>query len=358
MIDFPASPTIGQQFSAAGVVWTWDGTKWLPSGLSPTVVPGINDNRIINGDFRIDQRNGGASGSASGYTIDRWQFSTTQVGRVYWQQNSSGSSIIYQGFPYYLGLTTISAYTVSATDYFAVMQTIEADMVSDFAWGTANAQPVTLSFLARSSIIGSFSGSIRNAGSTRAYPFSFNLPAANTWTNIVITIPGDTAGTWVMSGNAASLIVNFDVGSGANFRAATGGWQGGGFIGVTGSASIVATANAKFYVTGVKLEIGSVATPYNRQSLAKSMVDCQRYYQIYGSLNASGYNAAGSVAYGNYIIPAMRAAPTVVFSNQGYLNASAMVTNNVDAVSLRTQITVTAVGFGSGNTTVALSAEL
>ena len=69
MIDFPASPTVGQQFTAAGVTWTWDGTKWLPSGLSPTVVPGINDNRIINGDMRIDQRNNGASGTAVGYRL-------------------------------------------------------------------------------------------------------------------------------------------------------------------------------------------------------------------------------------------------------------------------------------------------
>ena len=63
MIDFPASPTIGEQFTAAGVTWVWDGTKWLPSGLSPTVVPGINDNRIINGDMSIDQRNNGAAGT-------------------------------------------------------------------------------------------------------------------------------------------------------------------------------------------------------------------------------------------------------------------------------------------------------
>ena len=65
MLDFPAA-TPGQTYTAAGVTWIWDGTKWLPSGLSPTVVPGINDNRIINGDMRIDQRNNGASGTASG----------------------------------------------------------------------------------------------------------------------------------------------------------------------------------------------------------------------------------------------------------------------------------------------------
>ena len=72
MLDFPNSPSVSQAFTAAGVTWIWDGTKWLPSGLSPTVVPGINDNRIINGDMRIDQRNSGASGTANAYTADRW----------------------------------------------------------------------------------------------------------------------------------------------------------------------------------------------------------------------------------------------------------------------------------------------
>ena len=66
MIDFPASPTPGQRFTAAGATWIWDGAKWLPEGLAPTVAPGINDNRIINGDMRIDQRNNGASGTATG----------------------------------------------------------------------------------------------------------------------------------------------------------------------------------------------------------------------------------------------------------------------------------------------------
>ena len=56
MIDFPASPTPGQRFTAAGATWIFDGVKWLPEGLAPTVAPGINENRIINGDMRIDQR--------------------------------------------------------------------------------------------------------------------------------------------------------------------------------------------------------------------------------------------------------------------------------------------------------------
>ena len=363
MIDFPASPTLGQQFTAAGVTWTWDGAKWTASGLSVAYVPlagfvpAMNDNRIINGDMRIDQRNNGASGTATGYTVDRWLFQASLATKGAWQR-SVNSPMPSAGFPNGLMFTSNSAYTPLTADYFIFAQKIEADMISDFAWGTANAQLVTLSFWAYSNQTGAFGGSIRDAANTRSYPFSFSIPAASTWTKIVITIPGDTAGAWVMNGNAASVMVNFDLGAGATFRGPANAWASANYVGVTGSASIVATNAANFVLTGVKLEIGSVATPYNRQSLAKSMADCQRYYQIYTSLNASGYNAASGVAYGNYVLPAMRAAPTVVFSNQSYLNASAMAMGTVDVASLRTQITVTAAGFGSGNATVALSAEL
>ena len=153
-------------------------------------------------------------------------------------------------------------------------------MIGDFAWGTSGAQPVTLSFWARSSLTGTFTGSLTNYAGTRSYPFTFSLPAANTWTRIVITIPGDTAGTWVMSGNCGALSVTFDLGAGANFSGPAGAWASGNFVGATGAVSVVATNAATFYVTGVKLEIGSVATPFNRQSLAKSMADCQRYYEV------------------------------------------------------------------------------
>ena len=126
-----------------------------------------------------------------------------------------------------------------------------------------------------------FSGAIRNYASTRSYPFTFSLPVANVWTKIAVTIPGDTAGTWVLQGNGGGLTVDFDLGSGSTFRGPANAWAATvspGYAGVTGANSMVATAGAGMSFTGVKLEIGSVATPFNRQSLTKSMADCQRYY--------------------------------------------------------------------------------
>jgi hypothetical protein len=314
MIDFPANPTVGEEFTdpASGATWTWDGVKWTAAGLNvaylplrggtmlgPLVLeadptaplepvtlqmfdryPMIGDSRIINGDMRIDQRNAGASGSGtSTYTIDRWYYSSTQPAKGTWGRNVNAVASP-PGFPYYWGFQSSSTYVLTATDNFFVRQYIEADMVSDFAWGTPNAQPVTLSFWAYSNQTGTFSGSIVLVpAGTRSYPFQFSIPVANTWTKITITIPGDTAGAWSMSGSGASVGLLFNLGSGTNSLGPANVWATAFYAGATGSVQVAATNAATFYVTGVKLEIGTVATPYNRQSLAKSMADCQRYFE-------------------------------------------------------------------------------
>src|SRR5580765_8475245 len=110
----------------------------------------IGDNRLINGDMRIDQRNNGASGTASGYTVDRWAFGSNLTTKGNWQRYAGGPATL--GFPYCLAFNSTSAYSSVSTDYFQFSQTIEADAISDFAWGTVGAQPITLSFLAFSSL--------------------------------------------------------------------------------------------------------------------------------------------------------------------------------------------------------------
>ena len=186
------------------------------------------DNRVINGDMRIDQRWSGAAGTASGYTVDRWQYTALQAAKGNWQR-LAGPVVL--GFSYCLGFISSSSYAALASDYFLFMQSIEADTVSDFAWGTANAQPVTLSFLVSSTLTGTFGGSIRNAAGTRSYPFSYLIPTANIWTKIILNIPGDATGTWVISGNAASLLITFSLGIGASFAGfPANAWVAGNFI--------------------------------------------------------------------------------------------------------------------------------
>jgi hypothetical protein len=288
---------------------------------------GIGDNRIINGDMRIDQRWNGASGTAVGYTVDRWRYAATQTPNLTWGRNWSNRGPPY--FPYALGASNSggATYAPVATDYFCFLQSIEADMISDFQFGTANAQPITLSFLAfANQLPGTFSGSIQNYAGTRSYPFTFTIPSTITWTLITITIPGDTAGTWVTMGNAGALNVCFDLGSGANFRGPANAWAASNYVGATGANNIQSGLNYGLWITGVKLEIGSEATAFNRQSLATSLADCLRYFQV------QVMNARGPVWLENQIVEnavlfpvTMRDTPTSTFISSNYtpLNVAA-----------------------------------
>jgi hypothetical protein len=341
-----------------------DGTsiKAAADGTISTVLIPMGDNRLINGDMRIDQRNNGASGAANNvYTIDRWFYGATQASKGNWARNSSGSGVPGPaGFPYCLGFASSSAYASLATDNFYFQQRIEADMISDFAWGTSGAQPVTLSFWVYSSLTGTFSGCLENGAANRGYPFSFSIPVANTWTRIVVIIPGDTGGTWTLSGNGVGLYAIFDLGSGANFRAPAGAWATGNYVGATGAVSVVATNGATFYLTGVKLEIGSVATPYNRQSLAKCLADCQRYYQVLASMQLGGNSqVTGPITTAAIpLSPQMRAQPTVTTSNLSYGNASALTLAPSSSNVVQTFLSVTAVGAWNANFNMLSSAEL
>jgi hypothetical protein len=233
-------------------------------------------NRIINGAMVIDQRNAGASVTGNGFPVDRFQIPVSQSSKLTAQQNA-GSVTPPAGFTNYLGVTSSSAYSVLASDYFLIYQGIEGFNTADLAWGTANAQPVTLSFWARSSLTGTFGGSLRNAAAVRAYPFSYTISAANTWEYKTITIAGDTTGTWLTS-NSAGICLYFDLGSGTNLRGTAGVWNSNGNVGVTGSVSVVGTNGATFYITGVQLEEGTAASPFENRLYGTELALCQRYY--------------------------------------------------------------------------------
>ena len=344
-----------------GIAAVGVGTTWARADhVHPTDAHALGDNRIINGDMRIDQHNNGALISPAvnaTYTIDRWMFQGGQPGKFSGGRNAVGVTGPL-GFPYYLGYQSLSAYTPLTGDTFLVSQAIEADMIGDLAWGTANAQIVTLSFWAYSGLTGTFSGAICNYANTRAYPFTFSLPSGSTWTKITVTIPGDTSGTWVMSGNAGSMLLRFDLGSGATFRGTANTWQAGNIVGATGAVNVVSTSGAVFFVTGVKLEIGSVATPYNRQSLAKSMADCQRYYS-FGQIIAGGTMTATQIIYAPYSLPCtMRANPTIVITGNTSTNISSPSVNIVNSRDIYAQGTATATGGTTLNFGFTASAEL
>jgi len=295
-------------------------------------------NRIINGAMVIDQRNAGASVTninGTVYTVDRFSISGSVASKFTAQQNA-GSVTPPVGFSYYLGMTSSSAYSVGSTDFFICRQAIEGFNTADLGWGTANAKTVTLSFQVYSSLTGTFGGCIQNPALTRNYPFTYTISSANTWTTISVTIAGDTSGTWVGATNAASLYVTFSLGAGSTYTGTAGAWSGTAYVQGTGSTSVVGTNSATFYITGVQLEKGSVATPFEYRQYTTELQLCQRYYTQYSSTYlyntvAQGWADAGSEGLVSTFLPTeMRTQPSVSYSTlqlQDFVNAGIAVTS-------------------------------
>ena len=243
--------------------------------------PYVLKNRIINGDMRIDQRNAGASvaNNISGiqYSLDRWLIYGSVASKFTVQQNA-GSVTPPAGFTNYLGVTSSAATSVGAGDIYEFVQYIEGYNVADLGWGTANAKTITISFWVRSSLTGTFGGSLLNGSSNRSYPYTYTISSANTWEQKTITIPGDTTGTW-LTNNDTGLRVFWSLGVGSTYSSTAGSWQAGGYYSPTGATSVVGTSGATFYITGVQLEIGSSATPFERRLYGQELANCQRYFE-------------------------------------------------------------------------------
>jgi len=289
-------------------------------------------NRIINGDMRIDQRNAGASlsptSAAYGYAVDRFPAYNSTAGSKFSIQRSTDAPT---GFSNSVVVTSSSAYSVAAGDQFYFCQFIEGFNSADFAFGTASAKTVTLSFWVKSSLTGTFGGSLMNSAYNRSYPFSYTISAANTWEQKTVTIAGDTTGTWIGSTNGLGLRVHFGLGIGSTYSGTAGAWAAAERYAPTGAVSVVGTNGATFYITGVQLEVGSVATPFERRDYGRELIMCQRYYQQLAKATWEPVTAQPSSA--PNIISCMfkvstRAAPTVTLSNISVYSGGTPTVNN------------------------------
>jgi len=295
--------------SATGVIFS-DSSN-LPAASSPFVLK----NRLINGAMLIDQRNAGASvANIAGlsYSLDRWFLSGT-VATKFTVQQVSGNANIAQGYQQSLKVTSSSAYTVGAAERFQVGQRIEGFNISDLAWGTASAKTVTLSFWVYSSLTGTFGGSLQNGGATRSYPYTYTISAANTWEQKLITIAGDTSGTWATD-NTNGISVAFGLGTGSTYSGTAGAWATADYNNATGATSVVGTNGATWYLAGTQLEIGTSATPFERRLYNQELANCQRYYQrLSGQFFVPLYNENTTSGRATITYPVtMRIAPTAL----------------------------------------------
>lgn len=334
--------------SASGATWTIDANSVSPDKLSTQAQYTGFKNRIINGNMAIDQRNAGAAVTPvdGQYTLDRWFAGMTQASKYSIQQNA-GAITPPAGFTKYLGVTSLSAYSVLASDTFYFAQTIEGFNVSDLDWGTASAATVTLSFRVYSSLTGTFGGALLNGARNRSYLFSFTVLAPNTFTTVTLTIPGDTSGTWATN-NTGGVIIRFGLGSGSTYSGTANAWGAGNLIQPTGTVSVVGTSGATFYITGVQLEKGTQATSFDYRPYGTELVLCQRYLPALtfgggsvGSILVGQANATTSVIHTTIFPVTARTAPT------GITVSSASHFNNVNAIGSLTS--VTSISFNTGS---------
>jgi hypothetical protein len=273
-------------------------------------------NRVINGDMRIDQRNSGVSvtipAATVTYTLDRWAAFGSAASKFSVQQDA-GAVTPPAGFTDYLGVTSLSAYTVDSSEAFWVRQPIEGFNLTDLGWGTVNAKTVTLSFWVRSSLTGTFGGSLVDNFTPLSYPFSYTISAANTWEQKSITIVGPTSGSFPTN-NTVGFYLQFSLGTGSTFSGTAGSWVAGNFSNVTGATSVVGTNGATFYITGVQLEVGSVATPFERRPYTTELQLCQRYFQATTILVYSSSFARNFIVYPVQ----MRTSPTIASGGSGF----------------------------------------
>jgi len=281
-------------------------------------------NRIINGAMVIDQRNAGAVVTSNDFfPVDRFRLGFgNSSGAFSAQQTTTAPAGFINSIKY---LTTTADASLGASEYATLYHAVEGLNVADLAWGTANAATVTLSFWCRSSITGTFGGSIRNGAGNRSYPFSYTINQANTWEKQTITIPGDTTGTWLTT-NGVGLYLNFGMGTGTSLSATAGAWTAGNYINVTGAVNLIATLNADFYITGVQLERGSTASSFEYRPYGTELALCQRYFQLMDMGYVYGYAPSGNQVTSNYTYPvAMRTASTVaIITNPAFASGTAV----------------------------------
>lgn len=286
----------------------YDGTQFQM--ISPTIGGIVGRNRLINGDFVVSQYNGGSATTptTTAYVIDRWQAPVSQASKLTFQQITAPTG--FTSVSTALRISVASAFSPGAGDIFLLRQPVEGLNIRDFQWGTAAAKSVSLQIQVSASLTGTYSLYFANSALNRAYVTTVTVTAANTPQNFPITIPGDTSGSWPISG---FLYVGIDLGSGSNFNVASGSWGAGSPTRTSGSVSLVANAGASITISGCQLETGS-PTGLEVLNYAAVLAYCQRYYCIvFSSFSGSVTNAVQYSA--SFSMPIqMRTAPTVLSS--------------------------------------------
>jgi len=279
-------------------------------------------NLIINGKFSIFQRGTGAT-TVNGndvFAADRFK-GWANGGGTYTVEQST--DVPNNEFEYSAKLTNTGVdSSVAAGDNYRWATDIEGYNVSQLGYGHSDAKAVTLSFWVKSSLAGTYTGALYSTTASRHYIYEYTISSANTWEKKTITVSsGDTTGSWNKT-NGNGLRIYWGFGSGSNYQGTAGAWTAGEKWETTNQEAWIGSASATFFITGIQLEVGDVATPFEHESFAATLQKCQRYYQqsyalgtVVGTVTAVGkesMQASGSVlSTTTRFTTEMRATPTV-----------------------------------------------
>ena len=238
-------------------------------------------NLLINGDQRIDQRNGGSSltlNGWSGYATDRMRFGA---------RPSTGTATIQQvadapeGFYHSAKISRLTG-SAGASNYYNLLTKIEGNDIAHSGIGTDSAQYITISFWVKSNLTGTWSVGLQNevgGGDRRSYNTEYTINSASVWEYKTVTIPLLQSGVWYYD-NRAGLQLQFDLGSGSDYTNTTlNQWQSVNILASANAVRFFETNGATWQITGIQLELGKVATPFEHRSYGEELALCMRYYQ-------------------------------------------------------------------------------
>lgn len=285
-------------------------------------------NLIVNGAMTVAQR--GTSGTMAGdnefVSLDRWGTRTYGgTGRFSVAQDTTVPS--GQTFTKSLKATVTTTDT-SGTYGYAIKQNLEGYVVNPLRTGTSDARKSTLSFWARSSVAGTYCFSVRGTAGVASYVFEYTL-AADTWTKIEHTIaePTTTTPSWDRT-SAADFLLEWSLGGQTSKQTSTTeSWHDGNYTSTSNQTDWISNSGATFYLTGVQLEAGETATPFEHLGYGEELALCQRYCETflhYGDgfttpnlILSARYSSSGSVVHVWYRTTKRTDDPDLTYSTSG-----------------------------------------
>jgi hypothetical protein len=279
-------------------------------------------NMVINGAMQVAQRgtSGTCANSNTGYkSVDRWKFQESGADTYSLTMSQSTTAPIGFANSVKYNVDTADA-SLDAACLIRHTQTVEGQDLQQIKKGTSDAERITFSFHVRSSLTGTYIVEFRDADNNRICSKSYTISTADTWEYKTITFPADTTGAFD-NDNAGSLEVSFVLAAGTNFSSGTlaTAWESNTSANrAVGQVNFLATQNNEWYVTGVQLEVGSQATPFEHRSFGEELALCQRYHYRAGKAESAytnfGQGWATSTTAGTIHVPLlveMRSEPSV-----------------------------------------------